>query len=233
MSSRCYPWATTLPPPPLLSRISASEFRTKTQESPQPVPFWWFEVYCHSHSSPSLCHAHTSIINRCRPVVLPTTVVQATTQNLCGINSCLRLMSRCKNSKSASDFSEKRAIIYAKHHPEHQLKTVSMSKNHLHTRTRHHFRGGRGREGDRGEEERGSPDGEGCVLHPLPPLPKRALLRASIHLAAWVPLKTLGPSRTTAVPPTWISPRPRATWYKRHHRLVTQQQAELEICLST
>ena len=68
------------------------EKKKKTEESPQLVPFWWFEVYSQdSHSSPSLCHAHTSIISRCRPVVLPTTVVQATTQNLCGINSCLRL----------------------------------------------------------------------------------------------------------------------------------------------
>ena len=69
-----------------------------------------------------------------------------------------------------------------------------------------------------------SPDGEGCVVPHSSLPPKRAFLRASIHMAAWVPPKTLGPNRMTAVPPTW---------YKRDHRLVTQHEAELEISLST
>ena len=108
-----------------------------------------------------------------------------------------------------------------------------MSKNHLHTRTRHHFgereeKGGRWRRGGAAVARR-----RRLRCSPLFLTKKRALLRASIHITAWVPPRTLGPSRTTAVPPTWVSPRPRATWYKRHHRLVTQHQAELEISLST
>ena len=132
------------PPRPLTSLPSSPaspQANFEKKKSPQPVPFWWFAVYCQdSHSSPSLCHAHTSIINRCRPVVLPTTAAQATTQNLCGINSSLRQPhEHVQKQQVPHAIVRKNAINYAEHHPEHQLKTVSMSKNHSHTRPRHLF----------------------------------------------------------------------------------------------
>ena len=75
----------------------------KKQESPQPVPFWWFAVYCQdSHSSPPLCHAHTAQLYFPRLLPKPP-------RKTCAGSTLLYVshMSTCKNSKSARDCSKK------------------------------------------------------------------------------------------------------------------------------